>query len=425
MSAPDPFASVTIHLRKFAVFATLGPLLAGKWLMLRFISAMKGVCNGSEANTLGLSEKRPTTTSAMRVLHGPVNVGNQPWTLSRAERALGLDSKLVTLGPSWLGYQSDRILEEPSKKTFAARMRYRLLRAALAFEFNVLHFYFGQSFFYKHDDPSWRYNFADLKLARRLGKLVIMTLQGCDVRMAGLSNKRNEITMCREGGCTQYGSCIAAQDRIREQLATAILPLCDRVFFLNPDLSVSAGTGEFLPYANVDLRAILPQPPRPVRARPLVLHAPTSKSIKGSSIIESSLRRLAKSYDFDYQAVADVPHAQAMKLYAQADLVIDQVLSGWYGGLAVEVMAMGKPVVAYIREGDLCAIPQAMRADLPILRADPRRMDEDLARIFDERRQWPELGAKSRAFVERWHDPERIAAAMARIYRDPRVPLTY
>lgn len=28
----------------------------------------------------------------MRILHGPVNVGNQPWSVSRAERALGHSS---------------------------------------------------------------------------------------------------------------------------------------------------------------------------------------------------------------------------------------------------------------------------------------------------------------------------------------------
>jgi len=345
--------------------------------------------------------------------------------LSRAERGLGIKSEVVTLTPSGLGYRSDRVLEEPSSKSLAARIGYRFVRAALAFEFDVLHFYFGQSFFYKYGDPDWRFNFADLKLASRLGKRIIMTLQGCDIRMAGLSNKRNTVTMCREGGCSRFAGCLAWQDRARERLAHEILPLCDRVFFLNPDLGASAGTGEFLPYANVNLRAIAPQATRAGRARPLILHAPTDASIKGSSIIENSLRRLAGRYEFEYRAVSGLPHAEAMQLYGEADLVIDQVLSGWYGGLAVEAMAMGKPVVAYLREEDLASIPAAMRADLPILRADPRRMDEDLAAILDRRDEWAELGRRSRAFVERWHDPERIAAALSRIYRDTGAPLIY
>ena len=46
----------------------------------------------------------------MRVLHGPVNVGNQPWVLSRAERALGINSDVVVSYGTWLEYPADRVL---------------------------------------------------------------------------------------------------------------------------------------------------------------------------------------------------------------------------------------------------------------------------------------------------------------------------
>ena len=48
----------------------------------------------------------------MRVLHGPVNVGNQPWVLSRYERLLGAQSDVVVNYSTWLGYQVDRCLSE-------------------------------------------------------------------------------------------------------------------------------------------------------------------------------------------------------------------------------------------------------------------------------------------------------------------------
>ena len=40
---------------------------------------------------------------------------------------------------------------------------------------------------------------------------------------------------------------------------------------------------------------------------------------------------------------------KALKIYEEADIVIDQVLIGWYGGFGVEVMKMGKPLAVYIR----------------------------------------------------------------------------
>jgi hypothetical protein len=361
----------------------------------------------------------------MRVLHGPFNIGNQPWIVSRAERALGLDSEVVTLSASDLGYAADRIIATSRSKSIASRMRTALDRATVTLPFDVLHFYFGASFFAKQSDPDWRFNFFDLKVARARGKRVIMTLQGCDIRMAGEANRNREVTMCREGACALFGDCVARHDRTRTTLARSILPLCDRVFYLNPDLGAYAGRGEFMPYANVDPRTILPGPARPATMRPLILHAPTSPSIKGTPHIEAALHRLAARYDFDYRAVVGIPHAQAMHLYRSADLVIDQVLAGWYGGFAVEAMAMGKPVAAYIREEDLAAVPDAMRRDLPILRVDPRHLDADLAAILERRAEWPALGERSRAYVERWHDPATIARALERIYRDPRAPLVY
>jgi transposase len=173
-----------------------------------------------------------------------------------------------------------------------------------------------------------------------------------------------------------------------------------------------------MPYANVAVEEIRP-PPGGRRGRPLVLHAPSDDSIKGSPLIEAALRELGKHYDFEYVAVRGKPHREAMQLYADADLVIDQVLAGWYGGFAVELMSMAKPVVCYLREEDLGFLPPAMRGELPLLTVDPRRLTQDLARIFDRRAEWADAGEAGRRFVLRWHNPRRIAAAMIAAYRDP------
>jgi hypothetical protein len=60
----------------------------------------------------------------------------------------------------------------------------------------------------------------------------------------------------------------------------------------------------------------------------------------------------------------------ARRIYEKADLLVDQLLAGWYGGVAVEFMALGKPVVCYLRESDLRFLPEAMRRQIPIIRAE-------------------------------------------------------
>ena len=112
-------------------------------------------------------------------------------------------------------------------------------------------------------------------------------------------------------------------------------------------------------------------------------------------------------------------HAEAMKLYGEADLVVDQVQAGWYGGFAVEVMAMAKPVACYLRDADLHFLPPRMRAELPILGVDPRTLTEDLRKLFERRADWAAIGQASRDFVYRWHHPGKIARAMVAAYEDP------
>src|SRR5437868_11342125 len=82
----------------------------------------------------------------MRVLHGPVNVGNQPWVLSRAERRLGVSSELTTRSQTWLKYQADRVLAAEGAGSAETAVRSIAYGLGGQWRYDVLHFYFGQTF---------------------------------------------------------------------------------------------------------------------------------------------------------------------------------------------------------------------------------------------------------------------------------------
>jgi hypothetical protein len=82
-------------------------------------------------------------------------------------------------------------------------------------------------------------------------------------------------------------------------------------------------------------------------------------------------------------------------------------------------MAMGKPVLCYLREADFGNVPAAMIADLPIRNIRPDHLAQDIAAALDRRSEWPEWSAKSRRYVEKWHDPAMIAANMVEAYKNP------
>lgn len=381
-----------------------------------------------EGNSAGMLRlPRLLQGRAMKIVHGPFNIGNQPWALSRAERRLGAQSDLVVRSSTWFRYPADRILFDES--TGAATKTFRSVRFGIssAVRYDVLHSYFGMTFLYpgypsavgtfRGDLLNWLAT-IDLRLAKRLGRKTFMTLQGCDARLAGEGNKRNEWTMCALGRCSAFQTCIDMLDSRRKYLIEHVLPLFDHVFYLNPELGHLVPGGQFLPYANVEIEKFEPIYPSPMgRAR--IVHAPSDSSIKGTALILSALEQLKTRYDFELILVEKKTHEEALALYRSADLAIDQVLAGWYGGFAVEMMAMGKPVACYIRERDMKFVPQAMKDDMPILNIDPGRLVDDLAAIFDKRATWHDVGRQSRRYVERWHNPDRIAQAMMDAYRDP------
>ena len=84
------------------------------------------------------------------------------------------------------------------------------------------------------------------------------------------------------------------------------------------------------------------------------------------------------------------------------------------------MMAMGKPVACYLRDADFRFAPQMLIADLPIFNISPATLEADLERILEQRANWSTWSKRSRQFVEKWHDPDKIARWMASLYRTPR-----
>ena len=69
-----------------------------------------------------------------------------------------------------------------------------------------------------------------------------------------------------------------------------------------------------------------------------------------------------------------------------------------------------KPVICYLRQSDLSFLPEEMRADLPLINATPGNVYAILREwLVDRRGELQARGSVSRAYVERWHDPVRIA----------------
>ncbi len=107
--------------------------------------------------------------------------------------------------------------------------------------------------------------------------------------------------------------------------------------------------------------------------------------------------------------VEGAPRAEARRALERADVVVDQLLTGWYGGIAVEAMALGNPVVAHLEPDDVARVPTKLAEEIPIVRATPESIESVLRELLTQPERLEELGRAGRQFVERWHDPRRVA----------------
>ena len=363
-----------------------------------------------------------------RVLHAPASVGGHPQGLSRALRLAGVHSASWIFQQNYFSYPADQVIWTATDGLLRRELK-RLFAIVRATRFHVIHYNFGACLAspFPPDPPDvggWRrwartahrvyldfLNRTELALWRLLRKPVFVVYQGDDARQGDFCLEHFAISIASQVPVGYYS---ASSDAFKRAMILRLSAACDGIYALNPDLlHVLPAKARFQPYAHVfpeDWPPVFTQgdPSRPLR----IGHAPTHRSVKGTHMLLAALERLrAQGLKFDLVLIEGLPHAEARRLYEGVDVVVDQLYAGWYGGVAVEAMALGKPVVAYLREEDLAFLPESMRSELPIVRATPSSIEEVLRTLIEmPRPELLDLGRRSREFVERWHDPRRIAA---------------
>jgi glycosyltransferase involved in cell wall biosynthesis len=350
----------------------------------------------------------------LRVLHCPTVVGCHPSGLARAERELGLDSASLVVEPPPYDCHADIVLAPLGTSRLGKELRrWRFLLRRLR-TYDVVHFNFGSTLLPRsHPQASLAARlYGALVGGRDVGLLpprtaVFVTYQGDDARQAS-----------ERFASLPPGYFNPAVDAAKQRWISKLTRRADGIFTLNPDLlDVLPERTAFLPYASVDPRHWTPAPARSSDTR-VVVHAPSDRAAKGTDHIVRAVERLrAEGISVELVLVEGMTRSEARAEYELADIVVDQLVSGWYGGIAVEAMALAKPVVARIAPEDLARVPADFAAELPVVPADVASVESVLRGLLQaQQRERQELGQRGRAFVERWHDPRVVAQTTTDAY---------
>ena len=137
-------------------------------------------------------------------------------------------------------------------------------------------------------------------------------------------------------------------------------------------------------------------------------------AIKGTDAVRAAIDRLRSRHSFEFRLLRGVPHQQALHILQSADVVLDQFAGGEHGIFSIEAMAMGKPVLCYLRPW----VAKRLPSDCPIVNANPDNLADVLGGLLSDGRRRHELGVRGRAYVEKHHDAHKIARQLVGIYED-------
>lgn len=310
------------------------------------------------------------TVVPLRVTICPVNTAGVPWTTAQALRRRGVDARLVVFNRYRLHPEADESLDRRGGLARRQLAQWRAF-ARLAPRTDVFHFVFGLTLVPRR---------LQFPLLHALRKRSVMHYLGSDIR----GKTPAELAYGREAGAQIVGS----YDAVRWVPEAEVIP------------------------PGIDVAAVVPEPPSD-RARPVVVHAPSSRRRKGTEHVLAACEGL----DVELRLVEGLRHDEAFALYRDADVVVDQLHAGWYGLFAIECMALGKPVVTFLHEEAVTRTEAAFGVRVPIVNASATtlqtRLEELVAAGPAGRRA---LGAASRAYVERVHDLELVTDRLLDVY---------
>ncbi len=272
-------------------------------------------------------------------------------------------------------------------------LRLFLLESA---RFDVFHFYFGESLTGPH--------LLDVKSLVGRGAKVFFYFCGCDIRDAKHVVATQSISACAECWPVACSANRAWARKVALELGTG-------TFVSTPDLLEFLPGSVFLPQpivlSSLDSISALETAPEdrdPNICR--IVHGPSSRMLKGTKYLLEAVEKLqAKGWPIELKLVEGMKYSDAMLACRNADIAVDQLLIGSYGQFAVEMMALGKPVICRIRDD----LRQFYPDDLPIVSADPNTIERVLKDLVENRSRWSELGRQGRKYVEAIHDSTAVA----------------
>ena len=333
----------------------------------------------------------------LRVLEGVREIAGQAYYSSKGLKANGVRSKAIFWDESPYKYPYDKCLNiNKEKKVLYPYYALKTLVYSIVCmaKYDVFHFHCRKSLWPRH---------MDLPVLKVFGKKIYFEYHGTEIRQKSIASRINPA----------WEQVDMPDENALRKNFQGIIKYADGVIVHDDELvpHFPEGSEPFIVPLRMDVEELMNYEPVP-KGRLTVLHAPTNSAVKGSQYVIEAVGELKKKYDFDYIEVRNMPQKEAKEMYRKADIIVDQLLMGTYGVFAIEVMAMGKPVITYITDEMKESFPE----DLPVISASPDTIKDVLEELIVNKEMRREAGEKGIAYVKKYHDCLKNSQVLYDIY---------
>ena len=334
------------------------------------------------------------------------------YAFTRILKKEGYKIDFYGIGETYFKQPVDTLLVFPKNPftSFVARWRYFF---KILPEYDVWHFNFSQTFFF------YPLNLLILKLC---GKKIVATFRGADCETDLDFAKFNPIILAhpKEEWPSFFRNFhhLSWQGRLVKRVRTRIISwLADWPVVNAPYLASSVpGYKQIIPYAR-DLEKIEKFKTNQHNPKLTILHIPSQPEVKGTVYIKKAFDNLAPKYpNCDFKILDFMPYDQALQEMAQADIIIEQLIIGWYSGQSVEAMALGRAAMCFLEPTYMDLVP--FGHDVPIANTNVFTFEEDLEKLINDPVRCQKLAAAGPAYVHAHHAAEKIAESYKKVYEE-------
>jgi len=340
-----------------------------------------------------------------KILFAPHEIGNQMQLIVKELRRRGYYATSASYGQERYGHLNDinmnfqNINSKIKKHTLSI-----LFTLWAASNYDIIHFFWGESFYGIRGFPH-----LDLPLLKRKGKKIFVHFRGLDL----VDLKHFDYLRAKTIGKEMEEPAISRPDQLKSLKIWR--KYADKLLVSEPDLKRVAPEAILVQQAlNMDEWIPTSNHNRDKNKTVRIGHAPTMRRKKGTEFVIEAVRILKdEGFPVELVLIENIPAKDIKPLHESCDIIVDQVLYGWYGKVSIEAMALGKPAVCYLD-------PQWMtyRPDCPIVNAKPDDLVLKLRALVENPKLRIKLGDLGTAYAWKYHDIRSITDQCLEIYKD-------